>query len=528
MTSCAATSSQTQSSFYLKNWIALFAVSALAYTPFLFIFIWGNHDWGWVKEYTPLWSGVFEGRFSQFFLQTFLFGGNILPILTLLAGLFFFSAAAVLALKLWNLPQKNYIYFLLGLNLITSPYTLSWLYFAFITLSCLSWPVFIIGGYGLLTHTQTTKAVPVTALLFTLALGGYPPVINLIFVIFFSLILNDLCLNHLPLKIITRKYACMALSVVLALITFLLIQYALKKYGLQYDTYNTAGISINSFAEKIQTLLPAVFRQFTVTTSFISMSYKYIWLIITLAGLAVLFIKTPKTTPALFIFFCAVTGLFCALLLTAFAAQNTLYVLYEPRIDFFGLVYIYIYTAAVLYRTTPQLIKNCTTLGLSMLAFYNIHTTAYAAKVWQFGFKSETNLAGRFISRVENTPSFNPNNIYTFVQGGTLDFRSRYYLQDNNAKPDSYTQTAPYIPWHLPSKAYKFYTPTDFFGTDFDIFWSFVSAGKINLTPELRDYLHRGAKPWPHSNAVFLNKNTIILTLTPEGKQQAQTWINNH
>ena len=130
-------------------------------------------------------------------------------------------------------------------------------------------------------------------------------------------------------------------------------------------------------------------------------------------------------------------------LITAFAAQNTLYVLHEPRIDFFGLVYIYIYAAVILLRFAPHSVKNFTFLLLLLLAFYNIHTTAYAAKVWQLGFKAETNLAERIISRIENTPIFNPQQKYAFVQGGTLDFRSRYYLPDNRSKTDSYTQTAP-------------------------------------------------------------------------------------
>lgn len=524
----APATSQTQYALYRQSWISLFLASVLAYTPFLFNFMWGNHDWQWVKEYTPLWSGVFEGRFSQFFLQTLLFGGNILPILTLLTGLFLFSAATVLICNLWHIPPKKYIYFLLGINLITSPYTLSWLYFAFITLSCLSWMLFIVGGYWLLNRIPPKTAIPAATVLFALAFGGYPPVINLIFVIFFSLVLNDLCLNKLPLTTIISKYTNIASAIALAVIAFLLIQFSLKKYGLQYDTYNTAGIELSGYIEKIKTLTPALLLQFTVTTSFISAFYKYIWLIITLTGLMMLFIKTPKTAPALFTFFCALIGLLSAPLLTAFAAQNTLYVLYEPRIDFFGIVYIYIYATAVLIRTAPQVIKNGTLLLLLLLAVYNIHTTAYAAKVWQFGFKAETDFADRFISRIGSNPRFNSDQNYTFVQSGTLDFRSRYYLPDNHTKPDSYTQTAPYIPWHLPSKAYKFYTPTDFFGTDFDIFWSFVPANKLSLTLELQDYLRYNAEPWPASNAVFLDENTIILTLSPEGKQQAQDWINNH
>lgn len=512
--------------FYLKNWFRLFIACVLAYTPFIFNFIWGNHDWEWVKEYTPIWSGLFEGRFSQFFLQNLLFSGNILPVLTLLAGLCFFTASTILVLKLWNTPQKNYLYFLLGLNLVISPYTLSWLYFAFITLSCLSWPLFVICGYRLLTSIPIRKALPAAVILFTLALGGYPPIINLIFVIFFTLILNDLCLNHLSVKTILHKYIGIVAAICLSVIIFLIIQHFLKKYGLQFGTYNTASINPHNFAEKIRILLPALFKQFITTTSFISAFYKHTWLAVTFVALIILLLNSPRHLTARLLFFPVAAGLFCSPLLTAFAAQNTVYVLYEPRIDFFSLVYIYIYAATIIYRIAPLLFKNITTLLLLTLALYNIHTAAYAAKVWQQGFKAEANFAERFINRLENTPSFNPNQTYTFVQGGVLDFRSHYYLPVNQSKADSYTQTAPYIPWHLPSKAYKFYYLTDFFAKDFDIYWSFVNKNELRLTPELKNYLRHTSVPWPHANAIYLDNNTIILTLTPQGKLQAQTWID--
>ena len=71
-------------SFLIKNWLNLFAITLIFYSHFIFYFIWGNHDWGWIQETTPLLSGLFEGRFSQFILQTTLTEGKILPIITLL------------------------------------------------------------------------------------------------------------------------------------------------------------------------------------------------------------------------------------------------------------------------------------------------------------------------------------------------------------------------------------------------------------------------------------------------------------
>ena len=61
------------SGFYGRIWLKLWIATLLVFLPFLFNFLWGNHDWEWIRKGTPLFSGVFEGRFSQFILQNFLF-----------------------------------------------------------------------------------------------------------------------------------------------------------------------------------------------------------------------------------------------------------------------------------------------------------------------------------------------------------------------------------------------------------------------------------------------------------------------
>lgn len=176
------------SGFYGRIWLKLWIATLLVFLPFLFNFLWGNHDWEWIRKGTPLFSGVFEGRFSQFILQNFLFEGRILPVFSIAAAFAFYSGAAVLLFRLWNLPPQKCIYLLPGLCLASSPYAISWLYFAFITLSSLSWVLVIaVAFYSLenLPRTHHPKLSFLAAvLLFALALGGYPPVINLMGVVF--------------------------------------------------------------------------------------------------------------------------------------------------------------------------------------------------------------------------------------------------------------------------------------------------------------------------------------------------------
>ena len=515
--------------FYLQNWLWLYLAAFLAYLPFIFNFVWGNHDWIWIKEKTPLLSGVFEGRFSQFILQNFLFEGNILPILTCMSALAFFTASAVLLLKLWHIPPKRCPYILLGLYLACTPYTLSWLYFSFITLSCLSWTFVVIFAYFLLEHVPHARRphlyISAAIILFILALGGYPPVINLIGVVFFTLILNDLCFKSLTAHSIVRKYRLHAAAILTSIVFFGIVIFLLQKYNLQYGTYNTAGISFSDIPEKIALCIKAGIGQFFTTTSFIPASYKYFGFFLFLLSLCLLWAGLPKHPANIFLFFLSGTGLILSPTLTFFASENTNYVLYEPRIDFFGLPYIYIFAASVLWRAKEALLRNLTLFLLSALIFGNIKTISYAAKIWTQGFKAEMSFAERVLSRLEESTHFSPAKKYTFLQSGTLDFRSRFATKDTDVKHDVYTLTAPYISWHLPAKAYQFYYPQDFVSADFDVYWSYISPQAVAITPGLIRYLSGKARPWPDIRALYTAPGTIILTVTSEGNARAQNWL---
>ena len=502
----------------------------LCFAPFLIKFIWGNHDWSWVKEYTPLLSGVFEGRFSQFILPTALFSGNILPVLSIAGGLLFYSFATVLLLKLWDFPNKNISFLLLGLFIITSPYTLSWLYFAFLTLSCLSWTFVIVCAFYLINKSSLSKkwSYPLGIILLALALGGYPPVINMIGVIFFTLVLTDISLNNYTPQTVIKKYFPQALAIICATLLFLSIQQLLKHYHLQYDTYNTTGISLDRLIGSLSMTLTAAFSQLLSTTSFIETPYKYGSLIILLLAFITLILHTPKRLSSYTFLVLALIGMLFSSVLTMLLTPNTAYVQNEPRIEFFGIIYIYAFAFSILLTKASQLIKNISYTILVGLICYNFATAAYCAKVWNLGFKAETLQMERFISRLENTPRFNPDQSYAFIQSGTINMRKRYDVGTLTSKLDSYTLTAPYVPWHLPYKAYTFYYPKVFVKHDFDIYWQFVNPQELTMTDDLKEYLTLGALPWPKQESIYISPELIIFTLTTEGKNRSIDWYHKH
>ena len=510
--------------FLSKTWLYLYALTLICYLPFIFSFIWGNHDWGWIKEYTPLFSGVFEGRFSQFIIPTILFEGNILPIITILVSLAFYTSTAIIFIHLLYPKPSNKTILLAGLILTTAPYTISWLYFNFILLSCLFWTFFIVLAFHIQNKSNTPLYFITATILFALALGGYPPVINMIGVIFFTLVINDLCFNNYkPIELI-KKYIPHIISIALSVILVLSIQYFLKKYHLQYNTYNTAQINLNTLLSKIFICLKASFTQLIATTSFINFFYKATNLILIILSLFTLLKQTKYSYILSTLFIC----LLCASTISLIVAENSIYIMNQPRIEFYGILYIYIFSFIIMQKSSSQIYKNISYILSLCIILYNINTISYANKVWLNGFNAENKLMERIITRIENNSNFSSFKKYTFIQGGNLDFRSKYYTKSDNEASDSYTLTAPYIPWHLPSKAYSFYQPYNFFQNDYDTYWSFINKNKVIMTQELYDYLTTYSDVWPKNKATYIDDQTIILTLTTDGQNRAKNWAKTY
>lgn len=518
---------RTSTSSLFKLWVKTYIFVMLCYSPFLFYFLWGNHDWEWIKSYTPLWSGLFEGRFSQFFIPTLLFSGQILPILSISAGLATYTFATLFLLKIWHLSKNNYSLILLTLITTTSPYTLSWFYFAFLTLSCLTWPLIIISAFYILQKNNFTSIAIITAtVLFILALGGYPPVINTIGIILITLILNDFCLNKLSIPAILHKYTPHIISIILSVLLFSLIQHLLKTYHLQFSTYNTAGVDLTMLPQKIKTALSESLTQFTYTTSFIDNTYKYLCLILCISGLIYLWKTLPKNILNITFFAFLILALLISSVFTTVIAQETMYVWQEPRIKFFTLPYITLFFAGILYRSHHNCLRNLIFITAAIILLNNVITNCYAAKVWLFGFKAEASFSERFLSRLEEQKNFVPSQKqYTFIQSGTINFRHKYYIEKDDVHTDSYTLTAPYIPWHLPYKAYTFYYPQVFVNQDFDVYWKTPNPALINMTDELASYFLQDSVPWPHKKSIYFSNDLIILTQSPDGKTDAQNWF---
>ena len=182
----------------------------------------------------------------------------------------------------------------------------------------------------------------------------------------------------------------------------------------------------------------------------------------------------------------------------------------------------------MILHLSNRLTKNLAYISLFFIIISNFQTISYAQKIWKHGFLAEANLSDRIIKRIENHPKFDTHKKYTFLQGGVLNFRSRLHTPIAHETVDTYFITAPYIPWHLPTKNYKLFYPIDVFGKDFDTYWRYITPMEININTAMTQYIRHSAQPFPNNHGLYMDNNTIILTLTEDGKNYAKHWLNRY
>ena len=115
-------------------WTAFFTAFIVLNLIFLYHgaqFLFGDHDWRYLKEGITLGAGLFEARFTQFIPINILSRGEIYPIINNLLGFAGFSLGTALLARYWNLPHHKKQYALFALFCAITPYILSFMYFAF-------------------------------------------------------------------------------------------------------------------------------------------------------------------------------------------------------------------------------------------------------------------------------------------------------------------------------------------------------------------------------------------------------------
>ena len=599
----------------------------------------GDHDWKYLKHGISLGAGLFEGRFSQFVPVTLLSRGEILPIINNALGFAGFALGVALLARYWRLPHTKTAYVTFALSAALTPYILSFMYFAFLVIPVLGWNMFVIGAL-LVSEKEERFSLPrtaVAAVLTTLALGGYPPVINLIAVAF-SVRLLFAALFEIPhpgtvpgtrsqsaapiashaqstaripspataapahisspdaimpgapltlslplvLKTLCRRYRWTIFNLALGITCYKLCLWALTRTGaVNAAYYNLQTTPFAEWGEKFLLVSKDVWLQFTATLPFIPAAYKTAAGIVVLAGTAAALLRifTPFRRPGASAAFPAKTSaasalnapaaaspsvrsaasetlstslsapvrLFVLLLLAAvfYAPLVTLFIStslaeteFSPRIDFFGLMYLYAAMFALALKnaapvaasaasvSAPSAItrpipcaavfcKNFAILGATAAAAIAVNCLFEAQKVWKLGFDAEMKLYRRAAARFMASPDFSPGNNYIMVQGGSPAFRPRFYHTPYSRASDDLLGIS-YVPGMNPSVMWNYYGVAEYADS---------TAYVYTFRPDAASAAAIGsARPWPASQSTLVlpaaspaGQNIILLILSPEG-----------
>ncbi len=508
-------------------WTAFFTAFIVLNLIFLYHgaqFLFGDHDWRYLKEGITLGAGLFEARFTQFIPINILSRGEIYPIINNLLGFAGFSLGTALLARYWNLPHHKKQYALFALFCAITPYILSFMYFAFLIVPVLGWNAFIIGSLVIsekeekFSFSRTFSAI----VLIIMALGGYPPVINLIAVVIsIKLLSNALHLSpKTGLKDFVieqfKLYKWTLLNIILGIIGYKLCLFGLEQTGaVNTSYYNLQTTPIAEWGNKFILVSQDVLRQFIVTLPFITTGYKTLTALLVILGLCLIIKKlTDKTTSTSQKFFISALTIIClyAPLVTLFISTSLAETEFSPRIDFFGLMYLYAGFFAILQNTphTPQFFKNIGNLLGIMIIITSMHNLFEAEKVWKLGFDAEMKLYRRSAAKIMSSPIFSLNQKYIMIQGGIPSYRPRYYHENYEISSADLLDIS-YVPTQNSGVMWNYYAPKDFAET--------ISYAYTLLPDSATIEQIRKAQNWPHKNSTaisILPWQQYLLEKTPQ------------
>lgn len=494
-------------------WTAFFTAFIVLNLIFLYHgaqFLFGDHDWRYLKEGITLGAGLFEARFTQFIPINILSRGEIYPIINNLLGFAGFSLGTALLARYWNLPHHKKQYALFALFCAITPYILSFMYFAFLIVPVLGWNAFIIGSLVIsekeekFSFSRTFFAI----VLIIMALGGYPPVINLIAVVISIKLLN----NALHLSSQTglkdfvieqfKLYKWTLLNIILGIIGYKLCLFGLEQTGaVNTSYYNLQTTPIAEWGNKFILVSQDVLRQFIVTLPFITTGYKTLTALLVILGLCLIIKRlADKATPVSqkFIIFALTIICLYAPLVTLFISTSLAETEFSPRIDFFGLMYLYAGFFALIQSvsSSTQFFKNLGTLLAVAVIFVSANNLFEAEKVWKLGFDSEMKLFRRAGARFMSSQAFSLDQKYIMVQGGVTSYRPRFYHETYDIKSDDLLNIS-YVPTLNPGVMWNYYAPKDF---------AIPTSYQYILQPDEATINQiKQAQNWPYKNSTIIS-----------------------
>lgn len=518
---------------YKKTFLILFIALNITFAFHTFHFMWGNHEWPFLIKRIRVDAELGMGRYASHLLKQIFTGGHVMPVLS---NAFAFAGLAFTAMVLfiyWKLPQKLYLYVLAGLGLVLQPYMVEWMFYT-AALPDFFWaPLYVVLALILSEKAVSARRPYIyiyiigAVILFLLALGVYPSLINAIAVVFGCRLIVDFLswdgsLKQLADKLIYHRYAF--INVIVSCFLFKAIWLYLERTGRWVSFYVNKNISLSDIPERLLSIIKAAFMHlWDYSFPFFSPYFTgIIFVIIILAVISIVLnifslnihfkAKLAKVALILILLFATIVGTQSAgLLADSFFSAGA------PRIDFYGVAYFNIFAVAYIlaHKTIP--VRNIGFVLVVCVIWINVIKDINAQKVWYLGFESEKMLWNRITSRIESIPEFDPQREYTLVMVGTVPAsRPAYYSKKYKNMSPPLLNFAYDTSWSSFS-AIEFFYPGRFIGERCYVGRDSQSEFCTEIMSSSADEIS-ASEAWPHPSSIQIKDDILLVIMEKEKK----------
>ena len=507
--------------YNLKSLFWAFSLLCISFSPLLFNFIWGNHDWASISTYNTIFSGMIEGRITQYIFAVPLLDGKIIPILNTTLGFFFYCLSlTILSKYFFQFNTQNAKYPLIISTIATLPYINEIIYFQFIVLSQLIWPFIISISLVFAKKAKQSSYILNTFLstiLLLTSISGYPACGNLYITgsILYAIQLNTTEIN---IKKTLKNLSPFIISFVISYtILYFAYNYMLTN-AIINTSYNNSTLPLLEILKKLPFILKTSILSLLQTQPFFPFSFKVITFAL-IMYFSISYICSFSSTKnhilsALLILFLLI-GIKYSALLTNEAAEDYFSqkdpIGFAIRTDFFSIPLLLLYILSTLFGSSKKFNQNLCLLACSILLFININSNLHYSKVQLFGFKAEINLLERIINRITSSPNFNQNNLYSVTQTGEISLRKKYYTPSKYEKYGFYTLHTAFTRYWLTPDFYNFYEPFRFASSSQGI-------NPADISPKMIDFMSYKTPLWPHPSSTYIDDKYIIILTAPKEK----------
>ena len=508
---------------YIKAFLVILFITVLVFGFHIINFMFGNHDWVIATSRENLFYRNNIGRYGTNLIKQILFDNTYLPIISPLVALSGLSLTALLLSRYWSVPANFLILVLYGLIFTTNPMVLEWMFYVDSLPDFFVMPMAILSAFFLLQKiaegddAQFNKKMAGAILLLNFAISVYPACLSAIFIIFFGGLFFLSLNNHLEVR---RHVFLPMLSIGAACLFFKMALAFLKFKGTLVDHYTVQSISLAELPGSVMKGIQAAFEQliwyqFPFIPNFIAESFLVLLLML------VLLVLTNRETFKIKV--CQIGIIFLMIMATKLApilSGNIAF--YEPRIDFFGLHFFYMFIVSALFCLAAKhkcnKVKSITTIICIGVIWVSCINDFNAQRIWHWGYETEKMTWNRIIDRIESLDGFDIEKEYDVVVIGTdKAMRPKFY----EMSPKTYSSHG------LLDAAYEGVTPLSAIKVFSDLKVNNIYVydkvdnslsaehkhiiGAIYDTGELEI-----SKAWPSNRSVWLSGNVLVIVFNQD------------